>query len=238
LGAERPLADGDFIARLRSLESRYWDSHPFHLRLHRGGLGRDELRLWVANRWYYQRRLPQKDAAIIAACPVPWVRRSWLRRIAYHDGAAEGRGGAQRWLRLAEAVGLSREEVLDERHLLPGVRFAVDAYVSFACSRPWVEGVAAGLTEMFAPGLMQRRVAAMSEHYPWIEPGGLEYFTSRIEVTKEEGASTLDLVVGHCRTREQQDAAFAALAFKCDVLRAILDALDYATLADSPVTGR
>lgn len=222
-----PLAPEEFTARLRALSSRYWDGHPFHLRLHAGSLSKHELQSWAANRWYYQRCIPQKDAAILANCPLPEVRRRWRERIVWHDGDRAGEGGAENWLRMAEAVGLTREEVLDERHVLPGVRFAVDAYVTFARTRPWVEAVASGLTEMFSRGLMSRRLADMRERYPWIAEEGFAYFTSRLQVVADEGRSTLDTVVRHCRTREQQEAAVAALAFKCDVLRAILDAVDY-----------
>jgi pyrroloquinoline-quinone synthase len=212
---------------LYALHPRYWDGHPFHVRLHQGRLSKDELRLWAANRWYYQRCIPQKDAAILANCPLREVRRQWLPRIAYHDGADSAGGGGEKWLGLAEAVGLNREEVLSERHVLPGVRFAVDAYVTFARQRPWLEGVASGLTELFAPGLLRYRLGRMREHYPWIAEEGLKYFTSRIDVVDAEGSATLDLVVRHARTRAQQDACVAALAFKCDVLQAVLDAVDY-----------
>lgn len=222
-----PMGEDEFVAALRGLAPCYWDSHPFHLRLNQGGLSRDEVRLWVANRWYYQYCLPQKDAAIVANCPLPEVRRHWLNRIVYHDGRVAGEGGQENWLRLAEAVGLGREEVLDQRHVLPGVRFAVDAYLTFARSRPWAEAVASGLTEMFSPGLMRRRLAAMRERYPWIAEPGFAYFTSRLRVVADEGGSTLDIVVRNCLTRAQQDAAVDALAFKCDVLRAVLDAIDY-----------
>jgi pyrroloquinoline-quinone synthase len=228
---EPPRSPDKFVAALRDQSARYWGNHPFHQRLHAGDLGEAELRTWAANRWYYQKCLPMKDAAILANCPLPAVRREWIERIHYHDGRVEGEGGMASWLRLAEAVGLTREEVLDERHIVAGVRFAVDAYVTFARTRPWTESVASGLTELFAPGLMGRRVAAMREHYPWIRPEGLAYFESRIGVTPEEGARALDLVVAHCTTREQQDGAIAALGFKCDVLWSMLDAIDLAARA-------
>lgn len=227
MSARDPLPAEEFVAELRALAPRYWHDHPFHLRLHEGTLSRHELRLWAANRWYYQRCLPQKDAAILANCPLPHVRRQWMERIVYHDGEQAGEGGAENWLRMAESVGLARQEVLDERHVLPGVRFAVDAYVTFARTKPWVESVASGLTEMFSPGLMRRRLADMRERYPWIAEDGFAYFTSRLTVIAGEGKSTLDLVVEHSTTREQQQAAVAALSFKCDVLRGILDAVDY-----------
>ncbi|MBF6327696.1 pyrroloquinoline-quinone synthase PqqC [Nocardia transvalensis] len=223
------LGAAEFREALYALEPLYWDRHPFHRRLHEGRLDKEELRLWAANRWYYQRCLPQKDAAIIANCPLPEVRRHWLPRIVYHDGTETGSGGAEKWLRLAEAVGLERDEVISERLVLPGVRFAVDAYLDFARRRPWLLAVASGLTELFSPGLLAYRLSRMREHYPWIAEEGFAYFTARLDVVEDEGRALLDLVVRHANSRAQQDACVAALAFKCDVLRAVLDALDYYT---------
>jgi pyrroloquinoline-quinone synthase len=223
-----PLSESAFIAELRGLSGRYWGTHPFHHRLHAGELDERALRIWAANRWYYQRVLPQKDAAIISNCPLPEIRRQWLDRIVYHDGVSAGTGGTERWLRLCTAVGLDRDEVLDERHVAPGVRFAVDAYVTFARTKPWWEAVASGLTEMFAGHLMQQRVADMLACYPWIAREDLAYFTNRIDKVAGEGKDTLDIVVHHCGTREQQDRAIAALAFKCDVLWSMLDAIERA----------
>ena len=223
-----PLAESAFIGALRGLSDRYWGTHPFHRRLHAGELDERGLRIWAANRWYYQCQLPQKDAAIISNCPLPEIRRQWLDRIVYHDGPHAGTGGIERWLRLCEAVGLERDEVLDERHVAPGVRFAVDAYVTFARTKPWWEAVASGLTEMFAGHLMQQRVADMLAHYPWIARADLDYFTNRIDKVSGEGKDTLDIVVRHCVTREQQDRAIAALSFKCDVLWSMLDAIERA----------
>lgn len=220
----------DFTAALRALSARYWDRHPFQIRLHAGGCTEDEVRLWVANRWYYQRWLPRKNAAIIANCPLPEVRRRWLERIVFQDGEREGEGGLEDWLALADAVGLSREEVLDERHLLAGVRFAVDGYVTFCRTRPWIEGAAAGLTELFAPDHMAHRVTAWRAHYPWIKPAGYGYFASRIPVVRGDSEYTLNLVLDRCVTREQQERAIAALRFKCDVLWSMADAMAYAAV--------
>jgi pyrroloquinoline-quinone synthase len=225
---ERPLTQAEFTDALLGLRKRYWAHHPFHLRLHEGGCEPAELRRWVANRWYYQKILPRKNAAIVAACPLPDVRREWVGRIVFHDGERDGEGGMQQWLRLAEAVGLSRAEVLDERHVLPGVRFAVDGYLDFCRTRPWIESVAAALTELFSPEHMADRVTAWREHYPWIEPAGFAYFDRRIPAAREDSARTLELVLTHCVSRAEQETAIRALSFKCDVLWAVLDAVDYA----------
>lgn len=228
--SNQPRASDEFVAELRGLSHRYWGTHPFHHRMHAGELTERELRVWAANRWYYQCMLPQKDAAIISNCPVPEIRRAWLDRIVYHDGRADGDGesGRERWLRLCEAVGLTRAEVLDERHVAPGVRFAVDAYVNFARNEPWLSAIASGLTEMFSGHLMRRRVADMLARYDWIKPADLAYFTDRIDAVSGDGQSTLDIVVRDSVTRAQQDAAVAALSFKCDVLWSMLDAIERA----------
>jgi pyrroloquinoline-quinone synthase len=221
-------ATDEFVAALREQSRRYHDQHPFHRRMNEGELGPEQIRCWVANRFAYQAAIPRKDAAILANCPDRQVRRRWIRRIHDHDGTADGEGGIEAWLRLGEAVGLGREEMEDQRHVVPGVRFAVDAYVTFARTRPWVEAVASSLTELFAPDLMAERLAAFERHYTWIDPQGLAYFRARLTQAPRDSAHALEVVTEHCRTPETQAAALAALSFKCDVLWSMLDAIDRA----------
>ncbi len=231
MSEDRPRSREEFESMLRAVERSYWDKHPFHQRMDSGELNAADLRAWVANRWYYQRNLPRKDAAIIANCPLPEIRRRWLPRITYHDGTTDNDGGCARWLLLAEAVGLSRAEVIDERHVLPGVRFAVDSYVSFARTRPWTEGVASSLTELFAPQAMATRTAALRRHYSWLNHEALEYFDTRIPRARTECADALDMVLTYCTSRDGQDAATRALKFKTDVLWSMLDSIEHAQSA-------
>ena len=221
----RPVTD--FVARLRAQGSRYHNLHPFHQRMDAGELTREELQRWVANRFYYQKCIPLKDAAILANCPEVEVRRAWIRRIIDHDGTAEGTGGTESWLRLGEALGVPRDELSSEQGVLPGVRYAVDAYVNFARTKPWIEAVASSLTELFGPGAMRVRLEALERHYPWIDPAGLEYFRTRLVQAPRDAQYALDLTVERCTTLEQQDAAVAALHFKTEVLWAQLDAIEH-----------
>jgi pyrroloquinoline-quinone synthase len=153
------------------------------------------------------------------------LRRLWLHRITDHDGLHEGEGGIENWLKLAEATGLTREEVLDERYVLPGVRFAVDAYLNFARTQPWPIGVASSLTELFAPDLMKTRIAAFEKYYSWVAPWGLEYFRSRVTQAREDSDQGLALTLEYCDTLSLQEQAVKALEFKCDVLWSMLDAM-------------
>jgi len=205
--------------------NRYHDKHPFHRHMNTGQLNEEQLRGWVANRFYYQRNIPIKDAAILSNCPVCEVRRLWLHRITDHDGLRGGEGGIEAWLRLAEATGLTREETLDERHVLPGVRFAVDAYVNFARTKPWPVAVASSLTELFAPDLMRERLAAFEKYYPWVPSWGLDYFRSRLTQARVDSDQALELTLTYCNTDNLQEEAIRALSFKCDLLWAMLDAM-------------
>jgi pyrroloquinoline-quinone synthase len=225
--SERELVPPDeFVAELRAQGTRYHNLHPFHRRMDAGELTREELQRWAANRFYYQKCIPLKDAAILSNCSEVAVRRVWIQRIIDHDGPTEGAGGIESWLRLGEALGLSREELESERRVLPGVRYAVDAYVNFARRRPWVEAVASSLTELFGPAAIRVRLDALERHYAWIDPAGLEYFRARLVQAPRDAQYALDLTVERCRTREQQRDAVAALRFKTEVLWAQLDAIE------------
>lgn len=222
-----PWTPVEFTERLRAVSAeRYHDRHPFNVRMHQGALTRQELRSWIVNRFHYQRHIPVKDALILAKFDDPSLRRGWVRRIQDHDGEKDGDGGIERWLRLGEAAGVERGELLDTSRVLPGVRLAVDGYVNFCRLRPLLDAVAASLTELSAPDLMRTRIDAFERHYPWIEVEGLAYFRTRVEQGSRDGQEALGLVLEWARTREEQERAVAALGFKCDVLWALLDAVD------------
>ena len=228
----------DFVARMREVgQRRYHDRHPFHVRMNEGKLTRGDLQVWAVNRYYYQRSIPIKDAAILSNCPDRDVRRHWVQRIVDHDGNRPGTGGIEAWLRLCDAVGVSREDVASERMVLPGVRFAVDAYVMLARTRPWLEAVASSLTELFAPALMSKRLAAFETHYPWVDAAGLAYFRARLTQAKTDSDYALALVLDHATAREQQDACIAALERKCDILWVQLEAIE-AACAPRPAAPR
>ena len=221
-----PWSHKTFIARRRRVgAASYHNKHPFHLLMNAGKLNRAEIQTWVANRFYYQVNIPIKDAAIISNCPLRQVRRLWLHRISDHDGAHGDEGGIEAWLRLAAACGLARRQLVAQQHVLPGVRFAVDAYVNFTRREPWPIAVASSLTELFAPDLMAKRLEAFERFYPWVKASGLEYFKNRLVQAPRDSGEALTLTLNHCTTCEMQQACLEALQFKCDLLWTMLDAI-------------
>ena len=194
--------------------------------MHNGMLSMRQLRGWVANRLAYQRAIPRKDAAILSNCGDSAVRRRWIQRIIDHDGVGDGAdSGIERWIRLGVALGVPRNEMEDERHVLPGVRFAAESYVNFCKTKPWVDAVASSLTELFAPDLMRRRIDAFEKHYKWIDPAALTYFRSRLTQAPRDSEHGLEIVLTHCTTVETQRRAFEALAFKIEVLWVMIDTI-------------
>lgn len=185
-------------------EERYHHRHPFNLRMHEGLLSPVELRRWVLNRFQYQRHIPVKDALILTKLENSQQRRSWIRRIHEQDGTDTDAGGLERWLRLGEAVGLDRIQLLSGSGVLPGVRFAVGAYVTFVRDASRLEAVASSLTELFAPDLMVTRIAAWEQHYPWIETQGLRYFQTRVDQGRQDAREAIELVHRWASTEADQ----------------------------------
>jgi pyrroloquinoline-quinone synthase len=220
-----PWSREEFEAQLRGQGAAYHIHHPYNVLLNTGGASREQIRGWVANRFYYQISIPIKDAAILSNCPDRAVRRNWVQRILDHDGYGDDPGGIDSWLRLGEAVGLPRESVEDLSLVLPGVRFAVDAYVNFARRAPWQEAVCSSLTELFAPEIHKQRLANWPEHYPWIDTSGLHYFQSRVSLARRDVEFGLAFTLEHFDTRELQERAVDILKFKLAVLWQMSDAM-------------
>jgi pyrroloquinoline-quinone synthase len=223
----KPFLDRDaFLARLREVGmTRYHDKHPFHIAMNEGKLNPEQVKGWIVNRFYYQRNIPVKDAAIVSNCPIREVRRMWLHRISDHDGLKEGEGGIENWLRLGEASGIPREDLLSGKGLLPKAREAVDSYVTFTRTKPWPIAVASSLTELFAPDLMKNRIVAFEKYYAWVKPWGLDYFKSRVTQARVDSDQGLELVFAHCDTRDLQEEAVKALQFKCGLLWDLVDSV-------------
>ncbi len=229
-----PLSRDEFIEWLRSEgASRYHDAHRVHVLMHEGRLTRLQLQQWVLNRFYYQTRIPIKDAIILSKSEDPAFRRAWIRRIVDHDGERDGEGGLALWLKLADGVGLDRERVTSCRDVLPGVRFACDAYVELVQRRSLVEAVASSLTEFFAPDLMSKRIAAWEQHYDWVKKDTLDYFRSRVPRARRDSLEAVDFVVANAATYELQVRCVQALVKKTEILWHLLDCVEAAYITNS-----
>lgn len=225
----------EFEKKLKDKGQFYHIHHPFHIAMHKGELNKTQIQGWVANRFYYQISIPVKDAAIMANCRDVEARRLWVQRILDHDGNVgdDNLGGIEAWIALGEAVGIDRETLLSEKLVLPGVRFAVDAYVNFARRATWQQAACSSLTEMFAPEIHQSRLNTWPDNYPWIEQKGLKYFQMRLSQARRDVNHGLQVTLDHFTSREQQESALNILQFKLDILWSMLDAMTMAYVHNS-----
>ena len=230
----KPWTRDEFEAALRALGPRYHIHHPYHRMMARGELDPDQIRGWVANRFYYQVTIPRKDAALMAQCPDRETRRLWIQRIVDHDGVGAEEGGIEAWVRLGEACGLDREELWSLRRVLPGVRFAVDAYLRFVRDAEWHEGVCSSLTELFAPTIHRQRLENWPRDYPWIESSGLDYFRKRVSQANRDVEHGLAVTLDWFNTAEMQQRALDIVQFKLDALWSMLDAMYMAYVLKMP----
>ncbi|HAU23207.1 MAG TPA: pyrroloquinoline quinone biosynthesis protein C, partial [Gammaproteobacteria bacterium] len=224
----------EFEQKLREKGKYYHIYHPFHVAMNGGESSREQIHGWVANRFYYQVTIPIKDAAIMANCTERDVRREWVQRILDHDGVDGEEGGIEAWLRLGEAVGMTREQIVSHEQVLPGVRFACDAYLNFARRASWQEAACSSLTELFAPEIHQSRLDSWPTHYPWINAEGYQYFRKRLSEARRDVQHGLNITLDHFKTREQQEHALDILQFKLDVLWTMLDAMQLAYTYNEP----
>lgn len=224
----------EFEQQLRSLGCRYHINHPYQIDMNAGRLTREQIQGWVANRFYYQVSIPIKDASLLANCPDRAVRRQWVQRIIDHDGREGEEGGIEAWLRLGEACGMHRDDIASLKLVLPGVRFAVDAYVNFVRRAPWQEAVCSSLTELFAPTIHRERLKTWPEHYTWMDSAGFEYFRNRLSEAHRDVEHGLEVTLDHFVTRDQQLRALEILQFKLDVLWTMLDAMYMAYVMNMP----
>lgn len=227
---DTPWSREEFEALLREKGTSYHIYHPIHVMMAEGKLTQKQIQGWVANRFYYQIAIPVKDAAIMSNCPDRELRREWIQRVLDHDGYTIGDqhddGGIEAWIRLGEAVGLTRDDITSLRLVAPAARFAVDAYINFARQRPWQEAVASSLTELFAPHIHQQRIDTWPTVYPWVKPEGMQYFKNRLTQARRDVAHGLSFTLDYfSQTRALQERALEILQFKLDVLWALADAI-------------
>ena len=220
------MTPDELEAALRRIGAeRYHSNHRFHKLLHGGRLSKGQVQAWALNRYYYQARIPMKDASIVARMDDPALRRAWRERIVDHDGEQAGEGGIERWLKLTDGLDLPRAYVASAAGILPATRFAVDAYVHFVRERSLLEAIASSLTELFAPTIIADRVQGMLANYDFITSETLAYFDKRLTQAPRDADFALDYVKREARRPDQQRAVLDALIFKCNVLWAQLDAL-------------
>jgi len=205
--------------RVLDLQKEYHIHHPFHIAMNDGKCSREQIQIWVANRFYYQEMIPRKDAAILMNCNDSKIRQEWIKRIQDHDE----HGGIDAWVSLGKAVGISEEVLYSHSMVVPGVKFAVDAYLNFCKESNFKDGMASSLTELFAPEIHQKILDNLPEYYPWIIQSGYDYFRKRLHEARRDVQFTLEYILDEYK--DKQEHLLNIIRFKLSILWSMLDAI-------------
>jgi pyrroloquinoline-quinone synthase len=212
----------DFLKEINNLEYRYHIHHKFDKYIMEGKATKNLIKSWVANRYYYQCIIPKKDAAILSKCDSKELRQKWIKNIHDHD---DDGAGNDLWLNLGISLGLSKEEMNDFRHVLPGVKFACDKYLSFVKEVPTELAIASCLTVTFANNIHKERLNNWPKFYDFIDKESYEYFRSRLNIVKTEKDLASQIVLDNFKTKEEQLKVLDVIKMKQDILWSILDSL-------------
>jgi len=200
--------------------------HPWEALFREGKCTKDQLRGWAKERYYFVKQVPTKEYAILYNCPYPEVRRAWLPKAIEEEGedviGKPGKPHPEYWLKLCEALGLSREFVINSEPLF-GVKFAVDSFAQ-AAFKSWLLGVAVSEGEDTARAMV-RDLEVFRKHYPWVPDDALEFYKLHSGVDMEHAEIRTEILKKYCTTKELQEDCINAQLMKNNMRRVMADAI-------------
>lgn len=231
------LSPDEFIAsiwqeRRRCVKTgRIKQPHPWNVALGQGKVSREALVEYMKNRYYFLANINRKDAQIIANCPISEARRSLMRKYIDEEGQdiVGGKFGSHyaMWIKVSDALGISRDVMNSFKDVLPAYRYTVDAIFNFAKNHSWLEGLAATYA---TEGQMWRRYTPKEEHRDehilgegevlkkvyGLPEEALEFYYVHSDANDEHGDICERILKQYCTTQELQRKALAAARFRWD----------------------
>jgi pyrroloquinoline-quinone synthase len=226
---ERKLAPDEFIQTFFEVNKKDHQGppHPWEILFREGKCTRQQLQGWAKERYYFVKNVPTKEYSILYNCPFPEVRRMWLPKAIEEEGedliGKPGKPHPEYWLKLCEALGLSREFVIKSEPLF-GVKFAVDSFANAAFKTSWLLGVAVSEGEDTARA-MARDLDIFRKHYRWVNDEALEFYKLHAGVDVEHGLIRKEILKKYANTKELQEECVNAQLMKNNMRRVMADAI-------------
>jgi pyrroloquinoline-quinone synthase len=160
--------------------------HPFYQAWSRGELSLDALRDYAAQYYHHVAAFPTYLSAVHAQTEDAEVRRHILSNLM--DEEAGEPNHPELWLRFAESLGLSREDV--KRTLQWEATRALIAGFRDCCGE---RGTGVGLAALYAyesqiPAVSEKKIEGLKEFYGFRDAEGYRYFSVHIEADREHAA--------------------------------------------------
>ena len=213
------------------IASRYLLKHPFYQLWSEGKLSLDSLRHYSKQYYRHVLAFPTYVSGAHSICGDIRDRQELLGNLMEEEGGETTH--AELWLRFAEALGVSRDEV-EEAVPLPETA-ALDANFSeLTKRRPFVAAVAALYAyEVQLAEVAESKQAGLKQFYGISERRGLEFFIVHSSIDILHAKTTREMLARYTGDEESQEVAKESVKGATDALWGFLDGVqrEYVTKA-------
>jgi pyrroloquinoline-quinone synthase len=205
-----------------TLQQRHPKPHPIRQLLLGGQLSREQLCWWAKNQFHEFRNIHRFFGVRYQKCPIPELRRMLLENMVEEEGEDlfGGKYGSHRdlWVQFAAGLGIARDEILNYEPL-PGIRAALEAYVSLVEQSHWAVAIGTGLVfEGGGPKRMKEEREALEKYYSWIPSSSLDFFRAHEYHDEGHGNMVVDVIKKHCMDEKLQDEMREAVRQRADIM--------------------
>jgi pyrroloquinoline-quinone synthase len=224
------VATTDIIDEVREIiEERSLLKHPFYQAWQQGELTLEHLRGYAGQYYHHVLAFPQYVSGAHAICPEQWERQELLENLIEEERGAENH--PELWLRFAEGVGATREDVEAAAPLAETSRL-VELYREVTMRRSFAEACAAlYVYESQVPEVAKTKIDGLKRFYGRDDERTLQFFEVHIgadEIHSEVGAG---MVRRHVTDEASRQAVLTSARECADALWGFLDGVHAAYVA-------
>jgi pyrroloquinoline-quinone synthase len=204
------------------IDARHLLTHPFYTKWQAGTLPRESLQEYARQYYAFESSFPRVLSTLHSRSDRADVRQALLENLWDEEHGAANH--AELWLRFAEGIGVSRDDVL-EAEWNEASRALVEEYRRWSTEASVAAGVAAAYAyERQLPAVAEAKMTGLRTHFGVDDQRTLGFFevhaTLDVEHSRAERRIVEDLGPGH------EEEVVAAASHALDAWWAFLDAVD------------
>jgi pyrroloquinoline-quinone synthase len=217
------LRPEELIADLQQvLHQRHPQPHPVRQLLLSGRLTKEQLQWWAKNQFHEFRNIHRFFGIRYQKCPIPELRRMLLENMVEEEGEDlfGGKYPSHRelWVQFAQGIGIDSADILHYQPL-PGIRAALEMYVSLVQQSHWAVAIGTGLVfEGGGPKRMKEEREALEKYYPWIPIACLDFFRAHEYHDEGHGDMVTSVIKQHCMEVKLQEEMREAVRQRSDIM--------------------
>jgi len=218
----REIVSAELCDRIDALiEERSLLKHPFYQKWQAGELTLDALRGYACQYYHHVLQFPTYVSGAHANCDDLPDRQELLENLVEEEQGPNNH--PELWLRFGEALGLTREEIIDSSPL-PETTGLITTYRRLTKNSPFIGGIAALYAyESQVPEVAGTKMAGLKQFYGIDDPQGLKFFIVHHSLDVEHSKVTRNLVAKYGNTPEAEGEAISAVDEATNALNTFLD---------------